>query len=275
MKKKASSADMAGENQDKGKVDPKNIIDAKYGDVPEDQRKNLEACIRDYSEDIKRRMAVCYGKTQQGVVEKEKFVMPTLSSTTSSTSTTSNVSPTLPDILGQFVDALGKHLDESQQLVHNLLLRIDERLQTLDKGKRAVDHTYSSQTLNANSSTASTSAPLYGMPLNYFAVLTPPPNTIRPSTAEPVRLAAPAGQTGVGAVGVVGPVQQTGAMVPSPATPTLLASIPPSVAPSQTNELAEFVPPYTAKSYGEPPFPQALPQDVWDDLIKRNPVPAT
>jgi hypothetical protein len=103
------------------------------------------------------------------VIEKEKFVMPSFPSTTSSTSTTSNVSLTLSDILGQFVNALGKRLDESQQSTHNLLLGIDERLQSLDKGKRVVDHTYSTQTLNANPSATSASAPLYGMPLNYFA----------------------------------------------------------------------------------------------------------
>ena len=35
------------------------------------------------------------------------------------------------------------------------------------------------------------------------------------------------------------------------------------------------MPPYTTKSYGEPPFPPAMPQDVWDDLTKNNPHHAT
>jgi hypothetical protein len=63
-KKKMSSAGMVGKYQDKSKVDPKNIIDAEYGDVPEDQHNNLEAYLRDYSEDIRKRMAACYGKTR-------------------------------------------------------------------------------------------------------------------------------------------------------------------------------------------------------------------
>ena len=30
------------------------------------------------------------------------------------------------------------------------------------------------------------------------------------------------------------------------------------------------MPPYTTKSYGEPPFPPPLPQDVWDDWLRAN-----
>jgi len=54
-----------------------------------------------------------------------------------------------------------------------------------------------------------------------------------------------------------------------------LAPIPSSAAPGQTDELVGFVPSYTTKSYGEPPFPPAMPQDVWDDLTKNNPHHAT
>ena len=39
--------------------------------------------------------------------------------------------------------------------------------------------------------------------------------------------------------------------------------------------MANFEPPYTTKSYGEPPFLPAMPHDVWDDLIKTNPYYAT
>ena len=35
--------------------------------------------------------------------------------------------------------------------------------------------------------------------------------------------------------------------------------------------MADFVPPYTTKSYGEPPFPPPLPKDVWDDWLRANP----
>ena len=39
---------------------------------------------------------------------------------------------------------------------------------------------------------------------------------------------------------------------------------------SLERELAYFVPAYTTKSYGEPPFPPPLPKDVWDDWLRAN-----
>ena len=69
-------------------------------------------------------MASCYGKTQQGMVEKEKFAIPMFPSSS------------------QFVNALGERLDESQKLTHELLLCIDERLNASNKGKKTVDYTY-------------------------------------------------------------------------------------------------------------------------------------
>ena len=35
------------------------------------------------------------------------------------------------------------------------------------------------------------------------------------------------------------------------------------------------MPPYSTRSYGKPPFPPVMPQDVWDDLTKNNPHHAT
>ena len=64
-------------------------------------------------------------------------------------------------------------------------------------------------------------------------------------------------------------------MVLASASILALAPIPSSAAPSQTDELEGFVAPYTAKSYGVPPFPPTMPQDVWDDLTKNNPYDAT
>ena len=83
-KKKSSSTDMA---EDRSKVDPKNIIDAQYDDVLEDQRQVFEIKLKELEADSRKRLISCYGKTQQGVIEKEKFVMPTFSSTASFTST--------------------------------------------------------------------------------------------------------------------------------------------------------------------------------------------
>jgi hypothetical protein len=76
--KQTLSSAMAGEDHDKTKVDPKNIINAEYDDLPEDKLQALEAYIKQYEADCKRRMASCFGKTQHGLVEKEKFIMPTL-----------------------------------------------------------------------------------------------------------------------------------------------------------------------------------------------------
>ena len=46
---------------------------------------------------------------------------------------------------------------------------------------------------------------------------------------------------------------------------------PASVDYSLEREWADFVPPFTTKSYGEPPFPPPLPKDVWDDWVRANP----
>ena len=89
------------------------------------------------------------------------------------------------------------------------------------------------------------------MPPNYFAGQTPPPGTIRPSRAEPVRWVQSTGQTGASAAGPVRPVaqtDQTGAMVLDSASQPPLAPLPTSAAPSLEEELAEFVPSYITKS---------------------------
>jgi len=84
--------------------------------------------------------------------------------------------------------------------------------------------------------------------------------------AEPVRPVQPTGQTGV--------------TVASPATPTLFASIPCSVGPSRTNELANFDSSYTTVACSVPPiFSRGsgvhhgpIPDDVHNDLLRRAPV---
>ena len=99
----------------------------------------------------------------------------------------------------------------------------------------------------------------YGMPPNYFAGQTPPPGTVRPTTAEPVRLVVTTGQTAASAAGAVPQTGQTGAMVMGSTSTPALAPIPSLAAPSRTDELEGFVPPYTTRSYGEPPFAPAMP----------------
>ena len=68
---------------------------------------------------------------------------------------------------------------------------------------------------------------------------------------------------------------QTGAMVLGSASQPQLAPLPTSADYSLEHELADFVPPYMTKSYGEPPFPPLLPKDVWDDWLRANPQYAT
>ena len=98
--------------------------------------------------------------------------------------------------------------EQSQKLTQDLL--IDLNLQ--NRGKR-VANDYFNQTSNTSSSAAQTENVQYGMPPNYFVGQSPPPDTVRPSMAEPVRPVQPTGQTGASVAGSVRPTSQTGAMV--------------------------------------------------------------
>lgn len=110
-----------------------------------------------------------YGRTRDEVLKKVGLTMLSYPSTASSISM-SNVSGLPSNFVDEFMAALFKKYDESQQLIQNVLISIDEKIQSLEKGKR-VDNSYSIETLNANSSAALTytSQPLYGMSLNHFA----------------------------------------------------------------------------------------------------------
>ena len=74
-KKKSTSVTMTGEIGDASKVDPLNAINVTYEDLSEEQRQKFEADLKRQNEEIRAKMLACYGKTRQGVVEKEKFVM--------------------------------------------------------------------------------------------------------------------------------------------------------------------------------------------------------
>ena len=94
-KKKSLSAAMAGNKEDTSMIDPKNVIDAEYDDVPEEHGKALKDQIRAFEAEYKKQLASCFRKTRQGVIEKEKFVMPTfpllIFFTTTSTSASASV----------------------------------------------------------------------------------------------------------------------------------------------------------------------------------------
>ena len=77
---------MTGEKVDPSKADPSNAINVTYEELPEERCQEFEAKLKRRNEEMKVRLLSCYGKTRQGVVKKEKFVMPSILSTTSPTS---------------------------------------------------------------------------------------------------------------------------------------------------------------------------------------------
>jgi len=187
---------MAGEKPDPSKVDLSNTISINYEDLSEEQRQKFEADLNRRNEEIKAKMLACYGKTRQGVIEKDKFVMlsipsttPPASSTTTSASPTFDVSPP-KDPLVQFLREFGDKIEKSQMVTQNLKFNISKKM---EKGK-SVDTSYSTKDLAPNSAApASTFDVEYGMPPNYFAGQSPPPGNVRPTTAETVRPVASTG----------------------------------------------------------------------------------
>jgi hypothetical protein len=160
------------------KVDPAKAdstpVDIKYKDIPEESRKQFEATLQKEEEEAKKRLLACFGKTRQGVFEKEKFAMPTFAppppnpSTTStasasSVSTPSDASFTYDSIM-QFADGFLGRFEQSQKLTQDLLL--DLSLQ--NKGKKIIND-YSNFTPNPSLSAAPMENYQYGMPPNFFA----------------------------------------------------------------------------------------------------------
>ena len=70
---------------DQSKIDPKNTIDPEYDEIPEDQRQALEIKLKELEAEAKKKLISCYGKTRRGVIQMEKFVLLTLSSSTPTT----------------------------------------------------------------------------------------------------------------------------------------------------------------------------------------------
>ena len=54
---------MAGEDQDKFMVDPKNGDDVKYDDLPEEQRQAFEIQLKQREEEARRKLISCYERT--------------------------------------------------------------------------------------------------------------------------------------------------------------------------------------------------------------------
>ena len=163
---------MAGEKIDPSKVDS-TPIDIKYEDIPEESCEQFVAAFPKGQEEAKKRLLACFGKTRQGVFEKDKFVMPTFAppppnpSTTAtaaapSASTPSDVSFTF-DSIKQFAEGFLGRFEQSQKLTQDLLL--DLSLQ--NKVKKTVND-YSNFPPNPSLLTARTENYQYGMPPNFF-----------------------------------------------------------------------------------------------------------
>ena len=195
--------------------------------------------------------------------------MPTFAPTPpnpSTTATTAASSASIPseisftfDSIKQFVDAFLSRFEQSQKFTQDMLIDL-----SMQNKRKKIVNDYSTFSPNP-SLLAAPSDYQYGMPPSYFAGQTPPLGTVWPSRAEPVRSVAPTGQTGVPTGGPVRPVTQTGqtgAMVLGSASQPQVTPPPASADYSLERELADFVPPYMTKSYGEPPFPPPLPKDV-------------
>ena len=186
---------MTGELGDASKVDAANIINVTYEDLSEEQRLKFEADLEYQNEEIKARMLACYGKTRQGVIEKETFIMPSISSTTPPPPAPAifNVSSSPQDLYSMLLSELGKKINDAQLSTQNTLIDISERMDRLEKGK-TVNTTYSTKDLTPSSAAPTSTVNVeFGMPPNYFAGQSPPPGNVRPTTAETVRPVASTG----------------------------------------------------------------------------------
>ena len=106
---------MAGENGDASNIDPLNAINVTYEDLSEEQRQKFEADLKQQNEELKARMLACYGKTRQGVIQKEMFVMPSVPATTPPppAPTATNVSYSHPDLYSMLLTELRKKINDA------------------------------------------------------------------------------------------------------------------------------------------------------------------
>ena len=120
-KKQSASVSMAGEKGDASKIDPLNAINVTYEDLSEEQHQKFEADLKQQNEEIKARMLTCYGKTWQGVIQKETFVMPSIPATTPPppAPTVTNVSSSHPDLYSMLLTELGKKINDAQLSTQN------------------------------------------------------------------------------------------------------------------------------------------------------------
>jgi hypothetical protein len=99
-----------------------------YDDVPEHKHLALKAFFKEFQADYKRKMASYFRKTRQCVVEKEKFVMPTLPS-----KVCNDVRFLSPDLVGQFLSIVDQKFADSIKFTNDLLLNLADQVQILSK----------------------------------------------------------------------------------------------------------------------------------------------
>ena len=170
---------MTGEKRDASKVNSANTININYEDLPEDPRQKFEADLKWQNEEMKARLLACYGKTRQGVVENEKFVMPSILSTTPPVPPVVNVSSSPQDLYSMLLSDLGKKIQDAQLSTQNTLIDLSERMDRMERGK-SVNTAYSTKDLHPSSTAPRSAVNVeYGMPPNYFAGQSPPPSTVQ------------------------------------------------------------------------------------------------
>ena len=130
-KNKTSSATMAG------KVDPANVIDVNYDDIPEADYLAFEEKLKLQQEEAKKNLLSCYRKTRNEVIKKAEFAIPPLEFASSS----ANVSFIAKDAFDLFLMEVGKKLESSRRVTQNILFDLSERMDKIDKGK-SVDTSY-------------------------------------------------------------------------------------------------------------------------------------
>ena len=145
-------------------------------------------------------------------------------------STGPSVSTPPTDLMQQLSLIVDQKISAAQTAAGDVLARMNQDIDTL-KGKKSIDASGSS--VPSLAAQASSSAQIYGMPPNSFPGQMPPPLSIY---TEPVTLVRATGQAS----------GQTGAMVVTPPSPTLLATIPGSAAPGRTNKMSLYTPPHTS-----------------------------
>ena len=110
---------MANDIVDASEIDPENIIDVEYDDIPNECRKQFEGQLKKEREEATRRLLACYERTRQGMVQKQEFIMPTFPSTA-----TSKVSTPSPDLVEQFLSIIGDRIVDSCERTNDLLRKL-------------------------------------------------------------------------------------------------------------------------------------------------------